>query len=451
MERRGSLRSDAQQSVVRAGSPQSRLPVYARLAAAAIVFSPFQYALTWRTGFPLKISEVLIVVAAVAFIMTSRRLPGRRDTGNLIVALLVAAVALSAIVNLAVPPAMANPPGFTRSVTLDLALYVGYAALVGVAWWMMRTLPGATFGRAMIVAVWVCGAATLFQSLMMTLGQPEILEALGFTSPLSGRTAGDDTLRSGPFLEGQHLGFFAGAGLLVCLHRRAWLGAAVSVGMALYSESTTSLVGLVAGAVLAIVTRPNGKALLTVAAVPVGLGVIAVVYRPFREWILFQLAKLGFSTGDDYSRYVTLSLDIRGAKTDIGWRILAEHPLLGVGSGRYGIAFHEYSDEYRLPHYYYSGTMRAIAENAYAHIGAEQGLLGLGALVALVGFLIIRNIRRVPSQPILVALAGYVAVAIATQSSWTFLPIWILFAYLAVDHDPVRGRGWLRRRSAVGR
>src|SRR5690606_24703586 len=112
--------------------------------------------------------------------------------------------------------------------------------------------------------------------------------------------AGDDTLRSGPFLEGQHLGFFAGAGLLVCLHRRAWLGAAVSVGMALYSESTTSLVGLVAGAVLAIVTRPNGKALVTVAAVPVGLGVVAAIYRPFREWILFQLAKLGFLTGDDH-------------------------------------------------------------------------------------------------------------------------------------------------------
>jgi len=435
--------------VTRDAAAGERLPLYARLTVAAIALSPFQYALTLRTGFPLKICEVLIVLAAAAFLVIPRRLRGPRDSSNILVGVLLAAVGISAVINLAVPPALSDAPGFGRSVTVDLLLYVGYAALVGIAWFMMRTLPSDVFGRALVVAVWLCGAATLFQSLMMTLGYPQVIESLGFTSPLSGRTEGDETLRSGPFLEGQHLGFFAGAALLVCLHRRAWVGAAIAVGMALYSESTTSIVGLVVGAVLAIVARPNGKALVSLAAIPIGLGVIVALYRPFREWVLFQGAKLGIVVGDEYSRYITLSRDIRGMKTEIGWRILAEHPVIGVGSGRYGIAFHEFSDQYALPGYYYDGSVRAIAENAYAQVAAEQGLLGLGAFLALIGFLILRNLKRKPYQATLVALAGFVAMAISTQSSWTFIPIWVFLAYLAIDHEVKSSPGPIRQRKLL--
>lgn len=407
-------------------------PAFERLILLAIVFMPFQYALTISIGFPLKISEVLAALGIAAYLLGPSRRRIRPDFATLLVVLLMVALTFSAVANFAPVEIIGAAIGYGRGMRQDLILYAAFAVFAVAFWAVARRVDRILLIRAVIASIWTCGAAVLLQWAASITGSAGVIAALGFRTAGVGGDTG--SLRSGPFLEGQHLGFFAGAALIVAIYRRSWAAAAVAVASILYSESTTAYVGLAVGVLLLIILRPHARVLIPAAAIALVGTIVVLVWEPVRETLGRQLAKLGFTEFAPDYLYATTSINIRSAKAEIAFRMMGDNPWFGVGPGRFGAHFGEYANDYTLPWVYYTGVTRPIAENAYGHVAAELGVLALIVFVALIIYVVIRN--RV-EPPVFVILAGYIAVSIATQSSWTFMPIWVFLAILCARPDAV--------------
>ncbi|PFG19101.1 O-antigen ligase family protein [Serinibacter salmoneus] len=337
---------------------------------------------------------------------------------------------VSFVTNLAVRNGHASTRPYSTSLTVDITQYSLYGLIALGFWGVLAMVPRERIARAFQVSVWLCGAASLAQYVGVRVGAAPLLAQLGF------RVEGvDDTfesLRSGPFLEGQQLGFYAGGVLLVCLWRRYWMSAVVAGALVLFSESTTAYLGLMTGLAAALLLLPRPRVVVTTIAVLAGLAIAALSVPAFGTVVGRQLAKLGFTQfAPDYA-WATASLDLRSVKAEVAFAIAQDYPLFGVGPGRFAAYFYQYASEYRLPWRYYNTQTRPIAENAYGHIASELGLIALGAFVIFIATLALAA-RRV--HPVLVALAGFVAIAVSTQSSWTFLPIWAFLGLLAAQNS----------------
>ena len=88
-------------------------------------------------------------------------------------------------------------------------------------------------------------------------------------------------------------------------------------------------------------------------------------------------------------------------------RMGLDHPLLGVGTGRYAFFFPEYAGELARGFGPFWGT----AHSLYLHLLAEQGLIGLASFVVLFGGVWLGAARRLPALdgPRALALAGLLA------------------------------------------
>lgn len=422
-------------------------PSYEKAILLAVLFIPFQYALTVHVGFPLKISEVLVVIAVL---LRALRWRDKRDGWSfdqIAVGLIAVCVVLSTVIAVITLDPTQEVLGLHRSHLVDTVLYFGYAVFVLVAWWLLRSVDARLIRDVLFQALWLCAAAVAFQAVCLLVGAPHILDALGFDSRLRGQEIlGVQLARSGPFLEGQHLGFFAGALVILALYSRRWPALVVALACAAYSQSTTAVLGIVGAVVLASLLRPNKRILITLGAVAAAASVVVAVVKPLRDAVIFQLAKLGLVAPASDVNF-TQSLDIRTIKTEIGWRMMWDNPL-GVGPGRFAANFPTYWHDYELPTYYYTTDMRAITENVYMHIGAENGVVAFLAFVALLVWILVRSFRV---SPAITALALFTAIAVSTQSSWTFLPIWVVLAYLtsAVSPRAIAAAAAMRKETAV--
>lgn len=417
-------------------SPEFRRENLSRkLALLATLALPFQQALTIDVGFPIKISEVLmaaaVVIAAVSGI-------ARKDVRNIRIArwtidrVLVAIIAITVVASTLIVVIGSHLtdqiPGVERSSIVDLALYTCYGLFVVFAWWIVRGASARLIGEVLIQSSWLCGIAVLAQVISRFIPDARYaLAAVGFSIDRWGaEIAGVTFMRNGPFLEGQHLGFYAGAMFVLALYKKRFVSASIALGCAFISISTTAFVAIAISLVVTTILRPSKVTLIASTVTAAVMSAAIAVVPTLRSLFLFQLGKLNlFGLGDGAK---TVSLDVRSAKTDIGWRMMWDHPF-GVGSGRFGVYFHDYVGEYdSFSDYITSGQGRAIAENVYLQIGAELGVVAACAFVALLVAIGIAAWRRSRAG---LAVVIFVAVGSLTQSSWTFLPIWMLLAFAA--------------------
>jgi O-antigen ligase len=96
-------------------------------------------------------------------------------------------------------------------------------------------------------------------------------------------------------------------------------------------------------------------------------------------------------------------------------RMAADHPVLGVGTGRFAAFFHAYDASRAAAPF---GPFWGTAHSLYLHLLAEQGLVGLATfvlLMALVGLGAARALRMLPAERaflgcgLLAGLAGWLA------------------------------------------
>jgi tetratricopeptide (TPR) repeat protein len=244
---------------------------------------------------------------------------------------------------------------------------------------------------------------------------------------------------SGPFVNHSHYGQFmnlsigAAMGLLFCELHRAFCGRAITpTGVLAYLSSTKATSVWLAGAMIAVgaatvflsLTRGGMLSMLIAAGVTtLALGRRRATHqstahsgqpmvtdrqagcdaiRAGRGWIMAIMVMGAFAcvlyVGFEavYDRLATLS---NVHKLDGRWQILedvfaawTQFPLLGTGLGTHEVAFPMF-DSSTIP------ALAAYAENEYAQIAEETGLVGL-TLAAAFGILILRAYVRVLRNPL---------------------------------------------------
>lgn len=413
------------------GERSESLDLPQQLLVLAIALMPLQSALTYDLGFPLKPSEVLVIISLILCALTGRLFDGPRrfistETWVLAFGLLVV---VSALATFARPDPTGPLHGFTRSPTIDAGLYTFYGALVISMWAVFRQLPRATMAKAVIASIWIAAGMLVLQVILTLAGDKSLLHELGYHVVPPGRALpgiGASLPRNGSFVEGQHLGFFCGVAFFVAVAERRKWAAIACLAMLVVSQSTTGFVAIVLGYTVALVFRPTASSAVKLFGALAASGFVVLAVPALRTAVQIQLGKLGLlHTNFDF---ITKSIDLRAVKTDIGLHIMWDHPLLGVGPGRYGVAFYDYVDPSKVTASYFDPAFRALAENVYAQIGAEFGVIALTVFcVFVLGYL-----YRAPRAGTAVGAAAVaLALGLATQSDWTFLPAWTFLAYLS--------------------
>ena len=388
----------------------------------AVCAVPFQQALTLDAGFPLKISEITGILAVVLYMTSERTGERRRYFGAPLQWALLALVYLSTTLWLIMGPPRETALGYERGMNADMLLYFVYAALVIV----LSSFAGTRLGpdwiaRGLGVAVKLAAAWSLLQVALYFVGAASILREVHATVQI-GAAYGVGLPRNGPFLEGNYLGFFAGIALFVVLRRRDWWGVAAAAGCLLYSQSTVALVGVVVGVLAVAVLRPAGRVVGVLAFVAlVGIIVVSTV-DVVAVYITRQLGKLGLISDASLGASIEYSLNNRTSSIQRAIDMSEVFPWLGVGPGRYGYWDDAFSDTAAA-----IGN-RGIANNAYAQVLAEVGVVAVVCLIGLILTLILRNLRSPRS---VLAMAVFLAVGLNAAPSWTVLPIWFAVALLA--------------------
>jgi O-antigen ligase len=254
--------------------------------------------------------------------------------------------------------------------------------------------------------------------------------------------------------------------LLLVLTIPVFLALALSPGLGAVVRSLGAAAGAL-GSVALVYTFQRAAYLSLVAA----LGVLAVLLHRVRRasdarWLL----------GAGVLLMVVVALDafaLQGrALRRLGWltedpnrlrlwqtalRMVIDHPVLGVGTGRYAFFFHEYAGELGRGFGPFWGT----AHSLYLHLLAEQGVVGLASFVAVFGGLWWATARRlgavdgvgaVTLAALLAALAGWLVYGVV---QFTFrIPALVYFAALlsgaAAALAPTEPRRLSRRTLLVG-
>ncbi|WP_083315265.1 O-antigen ligase [Micrococcus sp. HMSC067E09] len=412
----------------RRGAPRAKRSLSEHLVWLAMATLPFQRALTIDVGVPLKLSEIFLGLVLVSLPFTIRR--RQRIVGLPAVVGLAMVVVLSTLVAYAGPLPL-QPIGVT-DLRFDTVFYGVFAVVTLVFWWAVATRSVSVVESGLRMGVWLCLAAVVVQFVLYTNGQVDLLEAMNFQTDRATQALEGDgetaSLRTGPFTEGQHLGFFAGGMFFLSLRRREWFTALAALGSVYYSQSTTSFIAVLAGVALIGLRSWSAPGLLRTVIVGGGTAIAVLSSDSARAFVRFQGAKLGLV--DMPGGALTRSMDLRAAKTEMGFQMALDHPLVGLGPGRFAGHFADYVDRSAVtfPNNYFTGEFRPIVENAYAQIGAELGLVALVLFICLlvaVGW----NVRR---SPVMSALALFLAVMLSTASSWTFMPAWAFLAVLCL-------------------
>lgn len=410
-----------------------RLPptLASKLMFIAVCAVPFQQALTIEAGFPLKISEITGVLAVILYSTSERSGVRHRYRGGALQWALLALAYLSTTVWLFLGPPRETALGYERGMNADMLLYFMYTALVIVLSWFAGTRLGPDWiARGLGIAIKLAAVWSLLQAALYLVGAASILNEVRATVQV-GVAYGTALPRNGPFLEGNYLGFFAGIALFVVLRRRDWWGVAAAAACLLYSQSTVALVGVVVGVLVVAVLRPAGRVLGVLAFVAlVGVVVVSTI-DVVSTYITRQLGKLGLISDASLGASIDYSLTNRTSSVERAIRISELFPWLGVGPGRYGYWDDAFSDTA-------SGLgARGIANNAYAQVLSEIGIVAVLCLIGLILTLALRNFRSPRS---VLAMVVFLAVGLNAAPSWTVLPIWFAIALLATTpSSPAEG------------
>lgn len=393
----------------------------------AVVFSPFAQAFTVPIGFPLKLSEMLGGLG-VAFLIGEGRQRSFRTVGGATFGVIASALLLSAFVNQGRAVPLQDHPGYSSGFTFDIVQYTVYGLVVLLVGWYLATRLGPyRIGAAISVAVRLALAYCALQLLLWGAGQADLLTTVQGTTQL-GRSYGINLPRNGPFLEGNYLGFFAGVALFICLKRNDRIGAFCALACLIYSQSTSGVIAVVGAFAVTLLIRPKGK-IVAVGAFAAVVASAAVTLIPAGESLLnVQLGKLGIVTdANANANLLTYSRDSRADATNVGVQMALDNPLLGVGPGRFGAWNNVTVGSDGVPINFVYGAVRPIANNGYAQIASEVGLIAFLALVVLL-LVVAFRLRRGAAPNI--GLVWFVIIGFSTSPSWTALPVWIAISYL---------------------
>jgi len=374
----------------------------------------------------LLVTGVLVVQAARG----STLIPALRHPATIAFGIFVAAAAISAVINRI--PAHIALAGLVY--TLEAALLFYLVRLAGFGPRHVR------LAIITLVAVVLLGALIAVAQAVLS---PSILGLTGVVGR-SGEDVRIGSIVRDPNIFGTLIGLtlpfavFATTRLRTVTRRRIAIGATFLLTLALLlTYSRGSWLGVGGGLVVAALLLER-RALMTFALIGVlALGTAYVMPRG-----LIRAPPAANGTVEEAEPFNPLGSTVDrvgavGAGRDLRWMfvmnalpIIADHPLVGVGPGRYGGAvawnfptpvYAEYGTDEIIPVWYRQRTV----DNFWLHIVVETGIVGVTALVAailLIALPLVRVARR-SRHGIFVVTAGVLGAAatLALSSVTTML------------------------------
>ncbi|MGH2483448.1 MAG: O-antigen ligase family protein, partial [Candidatus Limnocylindria bacterium] len=335
-------------------------------------------------------SEALLVLMTLALAWVGARrgtlITALRHPFTVAVAVFGAISVVSAIVN-AVPPTVAVAGTLF---TLDAAILFYLPRMVGYSH---------EDGQR---AMWAIAGLVALTSLL-AIGQALLSPDLLGVTPVAGMSG--EGLRFGSLVRNPNiLGTLIGMALPFTLFslvrlprdRRWWItfGMALALVLALlltYSRGSWLGVAVGFGVVALIIDR---RALMAFGVVVV-LAYVTAVVMPKGILAGGSLGFDPFATTINRFNEVGEGRDLRSLFIVNALPIVADHPILGVGPGRYGGAA---ASVFGSPVHVRYGTdllltNQRTADNFWLHMGVEGGVLGFSAFLAMIGAALIRPIR----------------------------------------------------------
>lgn len=380
-------------------------------------------------GTTFQVSQVLLLLAVLLLPLGwSTKSQGKpRYLDSIYVVAIVVATFCSTLLAFIFTVSNSSVPGISDTKT-DLIEQTGNIVFILIAWMIGCQLPVDSWRKALTLATWVALFGVIFQLVAGNAGDLSLLKSLGFHTKTAEDAVGLSAvgLREGSFYNGQDLGFFSAAAIIIALKYRKFVTALAASFCLYYSQSTTGYLALLAAVVILLFVRFSLRVFAAVICLmAVFIGILAVSPTA-RDVLDNQTVKLGIrgNSNDDASE----SLELRTLKSDIALDTFKSNPIFGVGPGEYGVYFWSAAASTEAPDYYSAEDHRAIVENAYAQVLAELGVVGFAAFMMLLIWYVTR-IRRVGAIDLALLIA--VLVGLTTQGSWIGVPIWILFAYMS--------------------
>lgn len=366
------------------------LPRPALALGALLLVIPFSSLASLEVGdFDLSVTEPLVALLAVAWLLAAVRARQLRLEGGLLLAALVAVLAAQL---LSFP--VARSVGLaTKEVVKWAELLVAFAATTthvrreGEVRWLLAALFLAGSAEALVgVYQFFSGegpewfAIGPFMRAYGTFEQPNPFAGyLGTILPVALAMA----LAAGPLrfrlLAGLAVGLLAVA-MLMSLSRGAWVGTAVAL------------------ALVALVASPRARRALALAGVGVVLLAVLAQLGLLPAQITERVGSIAESFGIFDARQVEVTDENfavveRMAHWQAAWDMFRDHPWLGVGPGNYPARY----AEYELP-----GWPEPLghAHNYYLNVAAELGLFGLLAFLATLAAAFARLAVRLRAGPV---------------------------------------------------
>lgn len=151
--------------------------------------------------------------------------------------------------------------------------------------------------------------------------------------------------------------------------------------------------------------------------------------------------------GSDDLLHPDSSFEERKLLTTAAWRMLLDHPVLGIGAGNYTIHFDRYAEEIGSASRQYEEPGDShYPHNLYLEIGAETGLLGIFLFGAVVMICLVSlqqaraafvRLGDTPSaglaQALSIAVTGYLISSLFLHGHFQ-RPLWLLFALAAASY-----------------
>lgn len=394
------------------------------LALAAVATLPFAYAMTLDLRFPFKLYELALVVGGVAVLAAGRvrAAPGTWRALRLLWPF-VAYVGVVLAARTAYPPPTLNLGTFLTRFGPAGDGITKYCYLLLAVFGLTLCSYAAFRDERLYTRVWLAGSAaaalyTWFLFLSSLLGVPPLLlpgmKAVQFVT-----VAGREVIRSGTFLEGNHLGLYLVCSVAVAAYARRYAAALLLSLTTVITFSTANVIGL---AVLwfgvgwsAVTGRRRGARRMAAALAYVALAVGAVVaFASTRYATEIVVNKLRAS--DSASRLDRLD------QTIAGLRMAADYPVAGVGLSQYGYHYRTY----QVTTLFGQGErMKGFPNNVYVELLSETGVVGT-LLIATFWAGLYRRTRGLPALR-----WGLVAMLLVFGTFPTFT-VMFLWAYWAL-------------------
>lgn len=383
----------------------------------AIAALPLTQTLTADVGFPLKVSEIALMVA-ILFRLTQRQPPQTdRPRAALFRAKLLAAASLASLVAASQAPDRPLDFGLYRIAPLaDGFLQLAYLILAIAGMGLVADV--ASRRRDDVIRWWLRAAqfAAGYSFYLNVAGLAGIsFPVLPGTSLQNAQVGSVLIYRAGTFLEGNFFGLYLLISFALALHsKRPGTALIISVAL-LLTLSTPNILALGALGLFCIV-RGARRGQMGFALLAGGVMLAVVTAVP----VSYQVAVLG-KVSDNSSQS---SLERRGAAAAAA-SMLVDHPIIGVGVGQYALWFPVHRPDF-VPLGFLSEGRRQIANNVYAQVAAESGVVGLASLLVFLGAIATR-VRRHGRQAALTF-----ALVLLVLNAFPSLTVLFLWAYFGI-------------------